>query len=218
MYSVLPPNVTKGQKALDNTTLKRLDFSLEDLTTLPQLAPIQLLPTLAQMFDVNISGLQENEQRILIANALEIHRYKGTLYAVKKAIEVSFDEAFIMEWFDHNKKPYTFDVKVNIKADTSLVFGAFKFIKARELINSSKNARSHFDDFILDITQAKGNLEVAGGGISNIKLANDLVIDYSLLDFKNFGGGVIDMSLNNKFEIMPIFNEINIKGAGVWTI
>ena len=56
------------------------------------------------------------------------------------------------------------------------------------------------------------------GSIVNTKLANDLVIEYPLLDIKNFGGGVIDVSLNNKFEIIPILKEINIKGAGVWTI
>ena len=176
MSSILPPNATDSQKALESATLKRLDFSLEDLTTLPQYAPVQLLPYLAQMFDVNISGLQEAEQRILIANALEIHRYKGTLYAVKKAIEVSFDEAFIMEWFDHDKKPYTFDVKVNIKADTSLVFNASKFVKARELINSSKNARSHFDNFIIELPSAVGDIQKAETANFDVTLESKLIM------------------------------------------
>ena len=192
--SILPKSSsTKDEKALEHVALKRLDLSLDTLTVLPLKADEKILPYLAYMFDVDISNLETNEQRILIQNALEIHRYEGTIYAVKKAIDASFDEAFIMEWFDCGKEAYTFDVKVKIGTDTTEVFDFDKFKKARELINSAKNARSHFHNFIIDLPDANTNIQKAQTSGFNIELKGDL-------------------------QMKDINHIPNLKGVAVWII
>lgn len=154
--SLLPGNESEHLKIFDEIFEKSTTADVSGITILPQDARAQILPYLAHMFDVDISGLSPSEQRSLIQNAIEIHRYEGTLYAVKKALLSVFSQAEIVEWFDVEGDPYTFDAKVTIGTSLVQVFDAKKFEKCRELINMAKNERSHFLNFYVELPKSKG--------------------------------------------------------------
>lgn len=156
--TLLPQNESSTLKGLDTVFESASTLDISGVTILPQDARAELLPYLAHMLDVNISGLSETESRALIANAIEIHRYQGTLYAVKKVLLSVFSEAEILEWFDIGGEPYTFNAKVTIGVSLDAVFDTKKFEKCRELINSAKNARSHFLNFYVELPKSKGLL------------------------------------------------------------
>lgn len=154
--TLLPQNESEALKGLDGIFESASTLDISGVTILPQNARTELLPYLAHMFDVNISGLSESESRALIANSIEIHRYQGTLYSVKKVLLSIFSEAEILEWFDIGGDPYTFNAKVTIGVSLDAVFDAKKFEKCRELINSAKNARSQFLNFYVELPKSKG--------------------------------------------------------------
>lgn len=78
------------------------------------------------------------EQKInLILNAFQIQRYKGTKFAIRKALELVGIEAEIQPWFNYGGQPFNFKVIINRET-------AFSFSKLQLLdryINKSQSAR-----------------------------------------------------------------------------
>lgn len=162
--SLLPsnePQILRFLECVASDTLEHCD--LESINTLPLSARAELLPYLAFMFDVDITNLSESESRRLILNAIEIHRYAGTLYAVKKALQVCFSDYEIREWFDFGGKPFTFKLEVTIGIDLDAVFDAKKWIKARDLIYWAKNERSQLLGIEIKLPEAHGDIFVNAG-------------------------------------------------------
>ena len=127
--SILPPNATETDIAVANLFLNKLNIDNSNISILPLTAKAEILPHLAVMFDVDISNLEESEARIYIHNALEIHKYKGTVYAVKKAINTVFEIAELVEWFDRDLAAGLFDVDISVTTDLSITYGLDKFEK-----------------------------------------------------------------------------------------
>lgn len=106
-----------------------------------------LLPYLAEQFDVlGYKGMKlatnESEQREIIKRAIELHRFKGTLWAVKEALTaVGYGDCEIIEHVDGN--PFKFRVIVDIGTHPVNVLEISEVVK---MIDEYKNARSHLVD------------------------------------------------------------------------
>lgn len=102
------------------------------------------LPHLAEQFHVmGDEGWKlaesDNERRQLIKNAIELHRYKGTKYALKKVLEILNLRGEILEWFDYGGEPYKFKVRVDLLT-RGIDEETFNLLKG--MILEYKNARS----------------------------------------------------------------------------
>ncbi|MBS1776293.1 MAG: phage tail protein I [Bacteroidetes bacterium] len=79
------------------------------------------------------------KKRALIKNAIELHRYKGTIYAIRKALAaLGYPNVTITEHVTHWA---TFKLSLNIGNNT-LTPSAIADIEA--VVNEYKNVRSHF--------------------------------------------------------------------------
>ena len=96
-----------------------------------------------------LSSSSTREEKIkLIESAIEIHRTKGTPYAVELLINILFGDGTVEEWFEYGGEPYTFRVLTTNPAATNEK--ALQFINA---VNYVKNARSHLENVILIQTE-----------------------------------------------------------------
>jgi len=64
----------------------------------------------AEFYDVNMTNEQK---RILIANAENIHKTKGTVAAVESVIAPFFSKGKVSEWFKYGGNPYRFLIYTN---------------------------------------------------------------------------------------------------------
>lgn len=79
----------------------------------------------------------------LLEAATELHIYKGTPYAIERALEVVGLDGRNEEWFEYDGEPYHFwiELKLNQKLnDLDMI---------RELVAEYKNVRSWFDGFVI---------------------------------------------------------------------
>lgn len=113
--SILPPNSTPVERALEAA----IAGSSPDLTPVaalmrPETCPAHLLGWLAWAFSVDVwnPGWSEARKRAEISAALDIHRHKGTVGAVRRALEALKFRAEISEWFEHGGEPHTFRLDV----------------------------------------------------------------------------------------------------------
>jgi len=86
-------------------------------------------------------------KRRMIKDAIKIHRYRGTPYAVEQLIEAYFGDGYVQEWFEYGGSPYMFKVVTSNPSVTG--DQATQFIK---VLNSVKNARSHLEEIIISLT------------------------------------------------------------------
>jgi len=173
-FNLLPPNASADDQTNASFMVDVLERKV-NLSTLPLEANVSLLPHLAVGYDVDISGLTEDEARKYLHNAFEIHKYKGTVYAVKKAIEVMFDSGVLIESFDSDTlSGGDFDVRVTLDVDFSKVYHLEKFKKAKELIDSAKNVRSHLNSFDIDLPESRLDFSVGLNTVNLVNLSSDL--------------------------------------------
>lgn len=66
--------------------------------------------------------------------------------------------------------------------------------------------------------QSFGSIEFAGANVINTKLSNDFIQDDKTIAINTTGGGVIDVKLSNEVGINYPVADIKIQGAGIWTI
>ena len=79
------------------------------------------------------------DKRRLIKSAIELHKHKGTPYAIKKVLEALGLEGQVKEWFEYGGEPYKFKVYVSSIPSEEL------WEKLVKLINEYKNERSWLD-------------------------------------------------------------------------
>ena len=142
-----PPSIRELQHLVDtfDTGFEELKKHIIKVLIYPRIDEIEdekLLDLLAWQF--HIEGYEQaqtiQDKRNLIKNTIELHRYKGTPYAIKKVFESLGLDASLQEWFDYDGNPYKFKVLVkNIIQDENT------YIRLTKLINEYKNVRSWLD-------------------------------------------------------------------------
>lgn len=129
------------------------------------------LPFLAEQFDVKGFkgfGLAETEddKRKVIKRAIELHRYKGTVYGLREAIKsIGLGQATIEErpaGFEGTygaRHAYTFRVLFNVASYPS--YEAATLALLTKIINEYKNARSHLVEIaiVVEITEQVGDMQ-----------------------------------------------------------
>jgi len=114
---LLPPGSTPLEVALARIDGRILDLpsNIIRLVKRPDVAPAQLLPHLAWERSVDVwdpAWPDDVKRRVILASYI-VHRYKGTRYAVEKALEALGFRASIKEWWQLTPQgePYTFHVR-----------------------------------------------------------------------------------------------------------
>ncbi|EBS7636628.1 phage tail protein I [Salmonella enterica] len=152
---LLPPPLASDERfsILANIAAER--FAQLDMTTLlvylVDVVDVSALPSLAEQF--HVQGLEgwlfasdEQEKRELIKQAIELHKYKGTVWAVRRVLEILSLPGTISEWFEYGGKAYFFKVEIeliNQGMDENL------FNNLVDLIHEYKNVRSKLEALIV---------------------------------------------------------------------
>ncbi|EDN1786073.1 phage tail protein I [Salmonella enterica subsp. enterica serovar Derby] len=152
---LLPPPLASDERfsVLANIAAER--FAQIDLTALlvylVDIVDASALPSLAGQ--LHVQGLEgwlfaanEQEKRELIKQAIELHKYKGTPWAVRRVLEILSLPGTISEWFEYGGKAYFFKVEIkliNQGMDENL------FNNLVDLIHEYKNVRSKLEALII---------------------------------------------------------------------
>jgi len=101
------------------------------------------------------------EKRNLIKNSLNLHRFKGTKYALIRVLDILGLNGKVEEWFEYEGNPYYFKVSLtsfNFSSDNTLLNNLI------DLINEYKNVRSHLESIELNIaSKTQEKVKVALG-------------------------------------------------------
>ncbi|HSA05696.1 MAG TPA: phage tail protein I [Candidatus Gastranaerophilales bacterium] len=122
------------------------------------------LPHLAEQFHILgnegwLYAQTEQEKRALIKNAIELHRYKGTKYALRKILEILNLNGKIREWFEYEGNPYHFIVSLDLR---NRGYEQTTEEQLLDLIEETKNARSVMEILEVNLTnQANYRLRTA---------------------------------------------------------
>ncbi|MFZ5659205.1 MAG: phage tail protein I [Pseudomonadota bacterium] len=111
------------------------------------------LPNLAEQLHILGEGWQfardDNERRRLLKRAIELHRYKGTRWAIQQVLETLALSGQISEWFEYGGQPYYFKINVDL-ATRGIDETTFDALVA--LVAEYKNVRSHLDLLTLSLS------------------------------------------------------------------
>ena len=112
----------------------------------------------------------DEEKRDLIKRSIEVHRYKGTKYALKKIFDMFGLEGEINEWFKTGDPPFTFSVNINF-VSKGLDFDLIQ--KLEDLINEYKNVRSHLSKLNIGL-----NTNIEGYNYSSMCITGECTTIY----------------------------------------
>lgn len=117
-----------------------------------------LLDLLAWQFHVDDYDIAKNysEKLAMVKASIQIHRKKGTKWAVKRAVEAAIadTELFIKEWFEENYTgngkglPYHFKAELMVLGEELL---SDHILRAKRIIETTKSLRSHCDGVTIAI-------------------------------------------------------------------
>lgn len=184
---LLPQNQTELEAAIATAT----EFSVSpDVIAMLWDAiscPVNLLPWLAWALSVDEwdSAWDEETQRRVIAASIDIHRKKGTVGAVKKALTSLGHTGRLVEWWQIEPKgtPYTFLAEVEIGnrgIDESAV------IAIERQITAVKPVRSHFTLNLVGRSEARMVMAWASlsGEIATVQPFHITQVDAPVLDYR----------------------------------
>ena len=205
MSDLLPSNSTELEKKLAKTGIASFaqHIPIRDLHD-PYTCPAPLLPYLAwawsvDYWDVNWS---EAKKRNYTAKAWDIHRKKGTIGAIKLAID-SLDAGFstsITEWWQKLPQGIPGTIEVSI-ANTSRPINNKMYAEITRLINQTKPVAKHLAGLNIKLASKAKVIAIARAIKSDLitvypYIPNKIIIENQLLT----GGGIISA---NAISIKP---------------
>ncbi|HNM43794.1 phage tail protein I [Plasticicumulans sp.] len=174
MSSLLPPHASPLERALEAVAGARIEaVEVERLRALwtPADCPAPLLPWLAWALSVDEwdADWSEATQRAVIAASVEVHRRKGTLGAVRRALAATGYRTQISEWWQQLPVgvPHTFriDVEIDDRGIDESTFGQL----TRQL-DGVKPVRSHYALRVFSTVRGQRHAAVAAFSGSRITL------------------------------------------------
>lgn len=162
MSDLLPPNSTPAERALSEAISRIGDVPVmvRQMWDADKI-PLPLLPWLAWAYSVDEwdSKWTETQKRAAVKSALRVQRQKGTIGAVRQALEALGLSIVVQEWFNETPAgdPYTF--RVYVETDQAQATED-QLRKALSLINATKNLRSHLQN-VLITARSRSNLYAA---------------------------------------------------------
>lgn len=165
--SLLPPNATILLKDLESSIGDSFNLpTLNRYVLNPDLAPVHILPWLAWALSVDDwdDGWSETVRRKVIKSSIEVHRKKGTIGALKKALEAfNYENITVEEWFNYGGNPYFFRVFFDV---TEPGFDVSILPEVQKVINNTKNARSHLENLKAFLSVELGLIKLGSAIIS----------------------------------------------------
>lgn len=140
MSDLLPLNATKQERALSLATARAgsVPVPVGELWN-PYSCPVGILPWLAWSLAVDPwdSNWTEAQKREAIANSISVHRVKGTIGALKRALQAIGYECVVN---DQTGTAYTFRVGIDVTSGAAVESA---YSQAAAIATKVKNARSH---------------------------------------------------------------------------
>jgi phage tail P2-like protein len=167
--SLLPPNSTALERAIEQATAGALDYPLDWASWRdPEQCPAHLLPWLAWEISVDhwSPDWPEARKRAAIAGSVAAHRLKGTPEGVRVALEREGIVARVEEWWEAGLAPHRFRVRLRAAATNAAPGGGpvtrAMLDRARRTIGAAKPVREVLDRLNVDI-EADAPLRLAAG-------------------------------------------------------
>jgi len=89
----------------------------------------------------------DSDKRALIKKAIELHRYKGTKYALVKVLNSLNISGEIQEWFEYGGDPYHFKIDIFLQNYT---YNEKVFESLKKMIDEYKNVRSVLEEISIE--------------------------------------------------------------------
>ena len=161
--TILPPNASPLLKDFEISTAMRmsaLNGSVRYINN-PDLCPDNLLPWLAGAVSVDVwsDGWNIQQKRETIRQSIQVHKEKGTLGALKRALAAfSYAKIDIKEWFEYGGDPYTFRVVIEFIMNGASVKNCQEIY---ETIMKTKNLRSWLEAISLYVETENNTPNIA---------------------------------------------------------
>jgi phage tail P2-like protein len=155
---LLPANATQGERDVSLAIERHADLPVpvRDVWN-ADTCPVPLLPWLAWAYSVDVwdAAWTEAQKRAAIKSSIDVHRYKGTIGAVKEALAALSVEAKVQDWFaqDPPGDPYTFKIILE-GATAGITQEATRALF--QVVERTKNLRSHLDGVRITVTSQAG--------------------------------------------------------------
>lgn len=152
--SLLPPNATKLERDLETLLAHSNDLPVAIKTLWdPWTCPASLLPWLAWANSVDDwqESWPEQIKRRVVADAFEVHRYKGTPYSVQKALDSLGVQIDIFEWWESSGSGQPGTMTVSALLNENITGSGDGLINAQMLrlitraIDNSKRGSIHYE-------------------------------------------------------------------------
>lgn len=148
MASLLPYNATPAERALEAVGVDVTGLPIIGGFRDPWTCPAALLPWLAWSLSVDVWDMEWPEQikRQVIAESIAVHRVKGTVGAVRRALAATGTPSSIVEWWQRGGAPYTFAVRLDVgqMARQRQPYGAFMVREIAKSVDATKPVRAHY--------------------------------------------------------------------------
>lgn len=145
--ALLPSNSTPLERAIATTDdrILTIDADVVRRVTLPDECPEDQLHILAWEYSVDEwdPSWPVARKREVIKSSYDIHRHKGTAYALDIAIGALGYGAVVEEWFEYGGHPYRFRLSIDLDD-----LGDFSRERTEQLIRTAlraKNVRSYLE-------------------------------------------------------------------------
>lgn len=162
MTDLLPPSATPTERKLATVNAKACDLPVDVLRTLwnPHTCPVWRLPSLAAERSVDRwdENWPEATKRKVIANAPFVHRHKGTVGAIRRAVEPIGYLIRVLHWYQEtpNATPGTFKLDVGV-LDTGIT--ETMYAELERLIDDAKPLTRHLTGLAISM-ETRGPLYV----------------------------------------------------------
>ena len=166
--TLLPPTATKLEKKLSQTITCDPPIPLRTLWD-PQTCPYELLPYLAWQYSVDRWDEKWSEQikRKVIAEAFEIHKFKGTKESIRRAVEPFGFLIKISEWWQNNQTPGSFALEIGV-SDTGITEEYYNELS--RIIDDVKPVSRQLSNLAIQLV-SKGSLTIGVSGYDGNTLA-----------------------------------------------
>jgi len=178
--SLLPPNASVLLRDLESVFCDSFDLpTLNRYVVNPDLAPAHILPWLAWALSVDdwSDSWSEQIRRNVIKASVEVHRKKGTIGALKKALQAfNYENVKVEEWFEYGANPYFFRVFFDVREPG---FDVNVLPQVQKVIESTKNARSHLESLRAYLSAEMGLVSIGSIIISKeVTSLNPVIFDH----------------------------------------